>query len=525
MDGSYSENWLEQFKRMQSITGVPPTDEQLWQILSHLSKDRQYIGRSYSGISSAIDIAKKTFGIKPSPELVGRVYPALFQEGDLHSIYYLKSETGIAPQIPTEVIQARVDEVLKEGRLQDLYEVQRTLELEKVPVSQEIAQEMYERYVTSDTFGRDEVVTKAFYSLYELTGVRPQLTPELVAEGYKKTLQDYHFDFQEFEAVVGVPPTQDILQQRVLDWFTSSTWYRHGDKGVTQFIEQNNIRMPEEMVQQILLYHLGRKGLGTQVVEYIQEATGIEVKLTPELVAPKMEQILVRHKTSDIFCNDIIDLFDWYESYMGEPPPQRLIDLAYSLTFDQAIYKDVNREGNRERKKGWDVLRQRYGLPSPEAMQTVYLQFIVDDNQLPHSLSTNTATVENFSGVIPDMQIMVEIAQQEGLQITQADIENKLHQIYTQRLLGGDVDMVRQLQALFNFAFSIDEKEAQVLYAKILLGEVKNRKDAFELVLEESKTLPSPKIIQARYTELFAGDQFRAEHVAAFQEIVKNASF
>jgi len=80
---------------------------------------------------------------------------------------------------------------------------------------------------------------------------------------------------------------------------------------------------------------------------------------------------LETHKSTEYSCTELDDLFSWFEESTGKKSSQGLVDLAYTRTLGQNVSCEKTPDG--EYLKAWDWLKQKYGLPSPKAVQAIYL--------------------------------------------------------------------------------------------------------------------------------------------------------
>ena len=371
----YNEDWLERIKRLRELSGIPPTESQLGEIFGHLVKDGRVARRSYSRMSDIVEIFQKELGTNVSESIARDVYRELFVAGNFKEIEEFKKKTGTVPEIPTKIVGERCNDLLQKRDFQTLKSIKTTLGLEALPLSPEIVQAEYTKLVENPKFATyNDKDIETFYALYELTGVRPELSSEQMGMAYRRVMfASYDGNYEKFERVVGVPPTENDLQNRIYNWLVEDYMRK---ENVTKFMEKYGVTVSPEIANKAAMRRLEKTNLGgftntVKSIKLIEEISGAPVRLEAGEVESVAQKILETHKASEYSCSELDDLFVWFEETTGQKPSQRLVDLAYTRTLGQTISYEKTESGDY--LKAWDWLKQKYGLPSREAVQSIYL--------------------------------------------------------------------------------------------------------------------------------------------------------
>src|SRR3989339_187066 len=93
--------------------------------------------------NTLLKILKEKFGRDIDQPLAQEIYVAILKEKNLGAIGVLKKETQIKPEIPNEVLLATVDELIQNNQFKDLAYLKQELELEHLPVSEELVYAKY----------------------------------------------------------------------------------------------------------------------------------------------------------------------------------------------------------------------------------------------------------------------------------------------------------------------------------------------------------------------------------------------
>lgn len=515
----YGQDWLDEFQIVQAVTGINPTAKQFGEIASHLSSDSQYSGQSYYSALRSLEVIEETFGIKLTPQQINGLYTSLLKEGDFINIESLKKKTGVELDIPAESLQPVVDETFRGKKRQDLFEIKQVLGLETLPIGPELVQDEYAKLAESVDFGKwdREGSTKPFYELHKLTGVTPQLSPEQLSRGFRNAMaSSIDGKFEYFANVVGVAPTEADLQSYLYTWLTGRENY---SQYANDFIENNSLTVPTELVNKVVLENIGKASLGSfnkvaESTEWITELTGRR----PEISLSDIESVMVdlAQKSTGLEYSsgaDIVQMMNWLESQFDYTPSAEVVGLVYEKTWQSHI-------SSREMTVSglWEWLQGKYGPPSKDAAQSIYIQQLLAGPDF--RLNSRSQEIQNFTGISPNVSDMQRLGELRGLLEDGVTASSKLQETYQELLMIGRVSALRDLQKRFGYTFQVGDSEAQILYAKLLMEEHEHQIEMYDFLVENTGVLPSNEIVQARYSELFTSEQFDQEKITHFHQSV-----
>jgi hypothetical protein len=376
----YNEDWVDRIMRFKDTTGIAPTETQLAAIFSHLLQDGRFARRSYNRIGEAVDLLQVNFGATISEPMARDIYNELFVADNLRGIEELKKKIGLNPEVPTEVVREKCDGLLQKRDLDTLKTIKNLLNLDSLPLTPEIIQGEYKKLFDNPNFGTysDEDI-EVMYSLYDLTQVRPEIPQEQISRAYRQVMYaSYDASYEKFEKVVGVPPSEEDLQNRVFNWLLDD--YVDGKKDqVAKFITKHGISISEDTVTRAVERQLEEISMGDHFgcfytnVKKITELSGITASISPERFSSIFGKIVEAQKVDSYSHNGILKVLRWFEEYTGSKPPQELVEKIYTLTFGKSLYGFKKQDGS-DYKNCWEWLRDTYGLPSRETVQKIYLQ-------------------------------------------------------------------------------------------------------------------------------------------------------
>jgi len=329
----YNEDWVDRIKRFKETTGIAPTETQLAAIFSHLLQDGKFARRSYNRIGEAVNLLQEIFGATISEPMARDIYNELFVADNFKDIEEFKKKTGLNPEVHTEVVREKCDGLLQKRDLDTLRIIKSLLNLDSLPLTPEIVQGEYKKLFGNPKFGvYGDKDIKTMYALYDLTQTRPELSADQLSKAYRQVLySSYDVKYEKFEEVVGAPPSEVDLQNQAYYYLADNT-----KEKFTKFVEKHKITIPEEVV--------------TRAIERQLEKASI----------------------NDDFGTFYIKLFSWFEEYTGSKPGQHLVEKVYLKTFGMGVY-GLKKQDGTEYKNLWEWLRDKYGLPSRETVQKVYL--------------------------------------------------------------------------------------------------------------------------------------------------------
>ena len=308
------------------------------------------------------------------------IYKELFVASDFEGIEGFKKKTGATPEVPPEIVREKCDELLQKRDLNTLRIIKNLLNLDSLPLTPEIIQGEYKKLFDNPKFGAyGDKDIETMYALYDLTQTRPELSAEQLSNAYRQVLySSYDGKYEKFEGVVGAPPSERDLQNQTY-YYLADNYVDHSKEKFTKFVEKHKITIPEEVVTRAIERQLEKASINDSFgtfyknVALIIELTGIRIPLSPEkfssIIAGKL---LDGQKMESIGCDGIIKLFAWFEEYTESKPEQSLVEKVYLKTFGRSVY-GLKRQDGTEYKNGWEWLRDRYGLPSRETVQRIYL--------------------------------------------------------------------------------------------------------------------------------------------------------
>ena len=366
----FVDNFADRLSELQKMSGVEIGNDMLAQAFFRNMNTRSN-RRSYNAVGNASEFLKEKFGKEIDSTLAQNIYSELFINGNLEAIGELKKKTGLIPEISLENVREKCDVLLQKRDFKILGTIKTLLNLEALPLTPEIVQAEYTKLVDNPKFAtREDKDIEVFYSLYELTRVRPELSPEQAGLGYRKVMfASYDGSYDKFERVVGIPPTESDLQNQVYILLIQD--YSTKDS-VLKFTEKHKIKVSPEIAQKAVARRLEKITMGSvssfiKNIKLIEEISETQIRLEADVVEKQVERIIQGHKPTEYSCTELDDLFQWFEENTGQKPSQKMIDLAYTQTLGQSISYAEGKD-----LKAWDWLKQKYGLPSPKAVQQIY---------------------------------------------------------------------------------------------------------------------------------------------------------
>ncbi|PIR92325.1 hypothetical protein COU01_02290 [Candidatus Falkowbacteria bacterium CG10_big_fil_rev_8_21_14_0_10_44_15] len=368
----YADNFADRLAELKKMSGVEIDPDVL---AGALSRNIRPKSRSYNSIKDGIELFREKFGTEVTSPIANGVYQALFERGDFENIEKFKKETGLVPEVLLESIKQKCDALLQKRDFKTLGSIKALLGIETLPLTPEMVQAEYTKLVENPKFATySDKDIETFYALYELSQVRPELSSEKMAMAYRRVMfASYDGSYEKFERVVGVPPTESDLQNRIYNWLVED--YMRKDS-VTKFMEKYKVTVSPEIANKAAMRRLEKTGMEKFVetiktIKLIEEISGSPVHLEASAVENATQKILETHKPTEYSCTELDDLFFWFEESTGKKPSQGLVDLAYTRTLGQNISYEKTPDG--EYLKAWDWLKQKYGLPSSKAVQAIYL--------------------------------------------------------------------------------------------------------------------------------------------------------
>ncbi|MEK9157844.1 MAG: hypothetical protein AAB638_01510 [Patescibacteria group bacterium] len=370
----FVDNFADRLSELQKMSGIEIGNDVLAQAFFRNTNTRSN-RRSYNSIGNAVEFLKEKFGKEIDSALAQDIYNELFANGNLEGIGELKKKTGLTPEVATESVREKCDDLLGKRDFNTLANIKTLLNLETLPLTPEVVQSEYTKLIDNPkfaTYGDKDIDT--FYKLYKFTQVRPELSEEQTAMAYRRVMfASYDGTYEKFERVVGVPPTESDLQNRIYNWLIED--YLRKDN-VTKFMEKYKVAVSPEIAQKSVLRRLEKTTMGKvsdfiKSVKLIEEVSGTQVRLESNVVEAQVERVIQSHKATEYSCTELDDLFSWFEEYTGQKPSKSMVDSAYVQTLGQTISYEKTPDG--EYLKAWDWLKQKYGLPSPKAVQQIYL--------------------------------------------------------------------------------------------------------------------------------------------------------
>jgi hypothetical protein len=467
---TYNENWVEDIRKFKEMSGTAPTNVQLNELFGRLVADSKFVRKCTMG--GVLHFYTTEFGTTISQEHAQLAYKELFATGNLIGIEEVKKKIGIAPEIPTDIMREKCNFWLKSRDFQTLKYVKLLFGLDKMPISPELVQAEYHNLIKSPAFAdSSHKDSKIFYMLFDWTGIRPEFTPEQLSMAYQKVLAaatDGNYD--AFERVVGVPPTAIDLQKRIITWMD-----RYGQKeNIVKFIARNIVVQTPETISNLCL-HILEKAHPTGVSSVTKSLKLIEdvFKTRVRLEANSVEGFFVKFLETD---KDIkLDvLFPWFEELTGQKPSQNLVDSAYKITLGKKIFND-SKEGDGRFEAVWDWLKKRYGLPSKEAIQAVYLAELSSNN------AASLHYIQQSTRIKPDVKEMMRINKAKGGEAGEQQIYVQLQNLFEKELLQGSAEEIERLENQFGYRMKIAEADLQILYTRIVMvDDMQRQRNSFK---------------------------------------------
>ncbi|KKS08337.1 MAG: hypothetical protein UU62_C0002G0007 [Candidatus Uhrbacteria bacterium GW2011_GWF2_41_40] len=490
----FTKNFADRLLELQKMSGVEAGDDVLAQaFLRNVSSNR----RSYYAIEDGIKFLKEKFGRDIDQPLAQEIYVAILKEKNLGAIGVLKKETQIKPEIPNEVLLATVDELIQNNQFKDLAYLKQELELEHLPVSEELVDAKYTQLTSAEDFTKDgSASNKEFFTLYSLTGIQPQITEEQLEHIFKNSQFE---NWQPLAEALRANPSPEAVQEKYYQYLIARHWKLKDDLAAIEHF--SNVAINETTVQRALNHCAATSEI--EKIIAIEEATGMNPEIDAEAIQQGYKQALA-DMGKNAFKNSIAEAINYFYGERGVAPDQEVLGLMYAKLVGETAYEfSFQKDGKREYPQWWDVLKEKFGMASDEAVQKTYFS-VLNKEKLSFRELQNLKFIQEFTGSKPNIDEMVGILSEQG--ITREALEYKLRSFYQKELLAGRIENIKTLAEQWGVPFEVSAAEAQMIYAKILFGDDKLQEQQYKFMAEHSDHLPDGEIIQNKYRELLLGE-------------------
>ena len=324
---------LDKFELVRKVTGIKPFNDV---VLVVQETYRELIPNDMD----AFCVLRESTGIEPSGEVVQNSYEKTLQEGyrpDLRNVgsfinatgiemdasleglvqkrykslilpdsdtyQILREATGIEPSEDVVlVVQKRYKEMLQEGYLPNLRNLDALIKATGVGIKallEDDVQEAYNRYVKGDC-------RYCYTMLKELSGMKPELSEDVVQEGFKICVDEGVFKLWNLLIKdTGLGPSEDVIQH-VQEKYEK--YLRGKDKSIGDMVrslcdlktmrEATKIELSQDVVRLVgrRYEECAEKGYLTRIFS-LEEATGIEPS---ERVVQEAYKIQIKYHPSGL---------------------------------------------------------------------------------------------------------------------------------------------------------------------------------------------------------------------------------
>lgn len=486
----YREGWSDRLLKLKELSGISPNEEHLAQLFSHFIQSQR---RGYRVVDGAVGFLEEQFETEVDESLAQKIYEVLLKDKNIRAIEELKEKTKIVPQIPTEVLQGAVDTYLGDKEYDELSQLKKVLELDSLPATESSVQDVYAQLLSADDFTKEgSAARKAFFTLHSLTGIHPQCTGEQLGQIYGNTRFK---DWQSFSQALGEKPSAEAVQNKYYQFLVGRHWKLDDD--ISAIEEFSGVKIEEATVKRAL--DICAQGAEIEKMTKIAEVTGLSPEVSNQAVQQGYRKLLEEYKPHSSMGDKIAAAVDYFHGTLGIAPDREVLALAYQQLLGETVYKyGYEKEGKTEYPQWWDILRNKFGMPSAEAVQGTYYAQINQENLW--QAIRHLEYIQSFSGISPNIDEMVRALQAQGVE--RGEIEQKLQSIYQAELLAGRLENIEKLTAQWQLPFQVTEAEAELLYARILMEGKEHQVAMFQFMRENSGFEPAEEIVRNRYQEL-----------------------
>jgi hypothetical protein len=515
----YVEGWWKKLLKLKELSGIAPSVEHLSQLFTLFIEFNQSKGDYYNFINKAMHFFAEQLEVEVSGVLAQKIYEVFLKDRNIKAIVTLKRETKIVPKIPMEILQEVVDDFLRVQEYGELSELKESLEINILPATISIVQSIYVKLLSTEAFASEYSSERMiFLKIYSLTGISTQLSENQLAQIYEKVDPS---SWQSLSQALGREPSVEVVQNQYYKALTGSIW-GFNVENINIIKKYSGVVIEEATVQKVLDFY-AQKAEIKKMIKLI-EATGVNPKVSNEAVQ-KGYHTKIENKHS---FSDLGDLINYFYDVLGIAPNQENLDLAYANLLDREAYC-YRKEGDKNSPLWFDVLKNKFGMPSENGTQRIYYNFLsaIEENDplvffrssFPGLPIADLYYVKNFTKVAPNL---AEISRTQGLEIEK--IKQKLQTLYKYYFSSGGIDDIAELNKLisfFNIPFQLSIGEAQLIYAKILYDDSEKQRNQYYFMIEHSGFYPDMQLILDRYNELFIKLQDNINIHAKINNILK----
>jgi hypothetical protein len=535
-DRNYDYDLLKNFKKLYKLSAVPPNDDQLVKLTSHMLDDYDF-ARSGQKIDKIFEVLEKELGIPPSQEIIQSIaeYSISHHSSDL--LKQLKRKVGILPPISAETISEKLNQLLEKQDFDYLTEIKGLLGVEKLPADEVQVQNIYSQIVGQEDFGKqDSKSSKAFYKIYELTGIMVSLSEDKLTRAYECTR---FMDWPKVMAVTKTKPPEASVQYKYFQFLTE--YSRYNRSGYNTIIE--NIEPISQLTGQSINKDTIKKALDYFAVKFgirnmrnIIEATGIKPEISND-VAQKAYMMAIEKDHLPSWSGDkLVDTIEFFNDTCGIRPDDEVLGLMYAKTLQKIDYEHGSKglDGEQVYPQFWVYLVSKFGKPKSEVIQKVYSTLLLTVKQHqgllfpslqvePVASQENFKYVEEFTGINPYIDVMAELSDSTNGAKAKKQIENKLQILFQNEFFAGNIEAIQSLEKQFGRQFQIDEIESQVLYTKLFFEKVGSRAKEFKFLFKRSGIGPSREIVIAFLSQ--DKEILSEENIGLLKVLVSNESY
>jgi hypothetical protein len=290
------------------------------------------------------------------------------------------SERGLEARISCEVLQERYLELVRKGGRGDIAKLKKLQAVTGVPFSEDKIQQLYKLYMINNQIGHICI-------LQNITGVKPNLPPELVYKGYEAKAEEGRVDLlKNLKQATGIEIPEHIAQRAYQVIIEHGWCERLGELREVTGVKPN---IPEEVVQNGYQYCV--RALWVEELSRLEEFTGIPPNIPVEVVQKAYERAVLE-KCYTSFT--ILKRFTRVEPVLSEETVQKGYETCFNLRGTAA-----------ELRKLYEISGIKPRTVPTREIQQRYRGIMISENCGLDEL----LELQEFTGVKPDQEVFDRI--------------------------------------------------------------------------------------------------------------------
>jgi hypothetical protein len=512
----YKDEWLNEILEFKVLCGVSPNDDHLAELFFHLIESK-YNCRDIDRINRAINVLKGFFEIEINESLAQKIYNVFVKNQKITYLTQLKERTKIVPKISDDILLQSVNKLLQEKNYKDLNLLKESLEFEKLEASVSIVQSIYEQFLSSDDFNTESF--KEFFDLYLLTGIHVKCSQEqLLSINKKIDSKDWGYFFETLQ----VKPSEKVILDKYYQILIDDHHYNLIED-LNTIEKATKIKIPENTIKSAINVCL--KNTNYKKLIAIIEAVGSDFELNPviQLVYCKLFEEACANRVPG---KKILSMIEYFFDILGVIPDKQTLEFGFQKLIGRFVYRypygasSFIKKDNEENVLWWDVLKNKFGMPTSECVQKTYYTQISLQNLNESDRLRNLKYIQNFTGINLNIDEILSIFETQEIQ--RDEIEEKIQCIYQKEFLAGRLENIEKFSRDWQLPFFVTKAQAQLLYAQILMKEQskfdKQLSAKYKFLQKYSGYEPGQEIVKKKYYEVLKNRDF--DEILEFRTLV-----